>query len=514
MATTPVPAFIAPPDFPALSDRASGTYNSKAFAWAEAMQDTTGPNIHALAVTAKANADAAAANTILTDEDRVQTGLDRVATAADRVQTGLDRVQTGADRNAAEASAVQASKLNLGNKASAPALDNQGDALLAGATYYDTVINKWRVWTGVAWGDGISAVAGVSSLNGLTGDVSGIATDAGLATKQATLVSGTNLKTINGASLLGSGDMVVGSGTYHKKLVTQSSTTFIVPAGTYKIRAYAGGKGGDGVGGSAPTGAGSGGGFAFGDITTTPGESLTVNITAGVAKVSRGATNLLTANPGNNGSSTGNVAGGTASINGSVSNGGAYAGGIGLRDASNYPGGGSAGSPLGAGFSGGGFAGGGGGGIGGAGDVVNTGHAGGAGGAGTSAGPGGAGGPSFTGNPSQQGPGRAIPFADPLLAPCIAAAGIGSVAGISTAAGPGAGGSQSTSANGWAGGFGGGGGGTNGDHRGGMGGELGGGGGASGTTFGIGGSSLACGGGGAGKLTGGAGGPATVWIYY
>ena len=190
MATTPVPAFIAPPDFPTLSDRASGTYNSKAFAWAEAMQDTTGPNIHALAVTAKANADEAAAQAELAttngeaqvalaaaqaelaDADRVQTGLDRVATAADRVQTGLDRVQTGADRTAAAASAVQASKLNLGNKASAPTLDNQGAALLAGATYYDTTLNKWRVWTGVAWGDGISAIAGVASVNGMTGNVS------------------------------------------------------------------------------------------------------------------------------------------------------------------------------------------------------------------------------------------------------------------------------------------------------------------------------------------------------
>ena len=189
MATTPVPAFIAPPDFPALSDRASGTYNSKAFAWAEAMQDTTGPNIHALAVTAKANADEAATQAQLAttngaaqvalaagqaelaDADRLQTGLDRVATAADRVQTGLDRVQTGADRTAAAASAVQASKLNLGNKASAPTLDNQGAALLAGATYYDTTLNKWRVWTGAAWGDGISAIAGVASVNGMTGNV-------------------------------------------------------------------------------------------------------------------------------------------------------------------------------------------------------------------------------------------------------------------------------------------------------------------------------------------------------
>lgn len=70
-----------------------------------------------------------------------------------------------------EASRIAASKLNLGNKTSAPTLDNQGAALLAGATYYDTVLNKWRVWTGTAWGDGISAVAGVSSVNGLTGNV-------------------------------------------------------------------------------------------------------------------------------------------------------------------------------------------------------------------------------------------------------------------------------------------------------------------------------------------------------
>lgn len=70
----------------------------------------------------------------------------------------------------AAASAVQASKLNLGSKSAPPATDNQGAALLAGATYYDTTLEKWRVRAGAAWGDGISAVAGVSSINGLTGD--------------------------------------------------------------------------------------------------------------------------------------------------------------------------------------------------------------------------------------------------------------------------------------------------------------------------------------------------------
>ena len=79
--------------------------------------------------------------------------------------------ESSTSATSAEVSRVAASKLNLGNKALPPALDNQGSALLAGCTYYDTTLNKWRVWTGVAWGDGISSISGVSSFNGLTGDV-------------------------------------------------------------------------------------------------------------------------------------------------------------------------------------------------------------------------------------------------------------------------------------------------------------------------------------------------------
>lgn len=56
MAATPVPSFTAPPDFPALSDRAAGTYNSKAFAWAAAWQAATGPNVYAIAQSAYLNA--------------------------------------------------------------------------------------------------------------------------------------------------------------------------------------------------------------------------------------------------------------------------------------------------------------------------------------------------------------------------------------------------------------------------------------------------------------------------
>ena len=103
-----------------------------------------------------------------------QAGNAATSASTATAQAGIATTQataSGVSAAASEASRIAASKLNLGSKASVPALDNQGAALLAGATYYDTVLNKWRVWTGVAWGDGISAVAGVASINGMTGNV-------------------------------------------------------------------------------------------------------------------------------------------------------------------------------------------------------------------------------------------------------------------------------------------------------------------------------------------------------
>lgn len=73
-----------------------------------------------------------------------------------------------ADASSASASAIAASKLNLGDKATEPTVDNQGGALRAGATYYNTTTNKWRVWTGSAWGDGVSAAGNLVSKSGDT----------------------------------------------------------------------------------------------------------------------------------------------------------------------------------------------------------------------------------------------------------------------------------------------------------------------------------------------------------
>jgi hypothetical protein len=112
------------------------------------------------------------------------------AAAADRDQTGLDRTASGISAAAADASRIFASKINLGAKSSPPTVDNQGAALLSGANYYDTSLVQLRVWTGTAWAQGLASVAGVESLNG----------------QQGALVT----KTVNGSSILGSGNLAVG----------------------------------------------------------------------------------------------------------------------------------------------------------------------------------------------------------------------------------------------------------------------------------------------------------------
>jgi hypothetical protein len=168
MPTSPTAITALPPAPDPTSS--SSTFDAAAYTWSTALDDFV-TDTNAQAVTTYNNAVEANADAAATAADRVQTGLDAVATAADRVQTGADRVQTGLDAASAEASAIAASKLNLGNKASAPTLDNQGAALLAGATYYDTTLGKWLVWSGSAWTEGISAIAGVSTVNGASGAV-------------------------------------------------------------------------------------------------------------------------------------------------------------------------------------------------------------------------------------------------------------------------------------------------------------------------------------------------------
>ena len=117
-------------------------------------------------VSTNADAAATALDKIATNADVVLTGLDVVSTNADVVLTAADVVSSSGSASAAAGSAAAAATTYdnfddryLGEKASDPTLDNDGNALLTGALYFNNVSNAMKVYTGSAW----SAVAPVAT---------------------------------------------------------------------------------------------------------------------------------------------------------------------------------------------------------------------------------------------------------------------------------------------------------------------------------------------------------------
>ena len=73
--------------------------------------------------------------------------------------------------NSADASAASYDSFDdryLGPKASAPTVDNDGDALLTGALYWDTSAGQLKVWDGSVWQNAAFNVAGAVILSGWT----------------------------------------------------------------------------------------------------------------------------------------------------------------------------------------------------------------------------------------------------------------------------------------------------------------------------------------------------------
>lgn len=171
----PAPIDALPPA-PSPTDTPSD-FDSKSFAHLaaqagfvdQANASAAATNQNATAAQEQATASAASAASAASSATAAEYSAINAATSATNALASQNAAATSAADS--EASRIAASKLNLGNKAAPPTVDNQGAALLAGATYYDTALTKWRVWTGAAWGDGISAISGVTSVNGMTGIV-------------------------------------------------------------------------------------------------------------------------------------------------------------------------------------------------------------------------------------------------------------------------------------------------------------------------------------------------------
>jgi hypothetical protein len=89
------------------------------------------------------------------------------AVSASNAATSASNASTSATNASSSAASAAASYDSfddryLGAKSSSPALDNDGNALLTGALYFDTVANEMRVYTGSVWKATGSAVNGTN----------------------------------------------------------------------------------------------------------------------------------------------------------------------------------------------------------------------------------------------------------------------------------------------------------------------------------------------------------------
>jgi hypothetical protein len=158
------------------------------------------------AVSAATNAAAAAADAALTAADVISTNADVVSTNADVVSTNADVVTTNSnvtDAQAAQAAAEAAQAAAetaldtfddrfLGAAATDPALDNDGNALLDGALYFDTTNDIMKVYdlTNTQWRQLTLTSANQTNVNTVAGEISptnNISTVAGVSSDISTL---------------------------------------------------------------------------------------------------------------------------------------------------------------------------------------------------------------------------------------------------------------------------------------------------------------------------------------
>jgi len=152
---------------------------------------------------ASASAAASSASAAATAETNAETAEANAETA----EANAEAAQAAAEAAQAAAEAVydDFDDRYLGAKSSNPTVDNDGDALTAGALYFNTTDSDMRVYTGSAW-TGLSASSGVASFNTRTGAVTLTDTDVNTAlgytaaNNSSVLLKANNLSDLTSAS--------------------------------------------------------------------------------------------------------------------------------------------------------------------------------------------------------------------------------------------------------------------------------------------------------------------------
>ena len=159
MAIQPVPPLVLASAFPTNADRTAGVWNARAADWAGS-ENAMATSVRNISSVTWNNANEAF----------------NFATSANQSKIDAEAFKNQAKdyANSAGSSAAVVGRwdrLVLGPKSTPPTVDNDGQPLLEGAEYYNTVTKARYSWTGAAWMIGTNVTAGVSSVNGKTGVV-------------------------------------------------------------------------------------------------------------------------------------------------------------------------------------------------------------------------------------------------------------------------------------------------------------------------------------------------------
>lgn len=120
-----------------------------------------------------------------TAAEAAQLAAENAQTAAELAETNAETAETGALAAQSAAEAARDSALAaydnfddryLGSKTTDPTLDNDGDALVAGALYFNSVAGEMRLYTGSAWVAAYVSGAGVLVASNNLSDLTNAAT--------------------------------------------------------------------------------------------------------------------------------------------------------------------------------------------------------------------------------------------------------------------------------------------------------------------------------------------------